>query len=81
LTTLAKHNATRKRCLSNPQIDIWNTVLERVLFMSGVGGGKTFILANKALKYIKKFPNVIGFIGANTYSQLSIIKIHFKKMF
>jgi hypothetical protein len=45
--------------------------MERLLFMSGVGGGKTFILANKALKYIKKFPHMIGFIGANTYSQLS----------
>jgi len=39
--------------------------------MSGIGGGKTFIGGVTALKYITKFPHVIGFIGANTYSQLS----------
>lgn len=33
--------------------------------------GKTYIAGILSLKYITKFPNAIGFIGANTYSQLS----------
>lgn len=56
---------------SNPQIDIYNSIKERNLFMSGIGGGKTFIGGVTAMKFITKFPEVIGFIGANTYSQLS----------
>lgn len=57
--------------LSSPQIDIYNSVKERNLFMSGIGGGKTFISGLTALKFITQFPEVIGFIGANTYAQLS----------
>lgn len=39
--------------------------------MSGIGGGKTFIGGTTSLKYITLFPKCIGFIGANTYSQLT----------
>jgi hypothetical protein len=39
--------------------------------MGGVGSGKTFILGIRALKYITKFPHMIGLIGANTYQQLT----------
>lgn len=39
--------------------------------MSGIGGGKTYIAGVTALKFITAFPQVIGFIGANTYAQLS----------
>lgn len=56
---------------SEPQKEIYNTTKERALFMSGIGSGKTFLLAQRSLKYIIKFPNVIGLIGANTYSQLT----------
>lgn len=61
----------KKRKLSNPQIDIYNSLRERVLFMAGLGSGKTFILAIRAMKYIIKFPEIIGLICANTYQQLS----------
>jgi len=57
--------------LTEPQKEIYDTINERILFLSGVGGGKTHIAGVIALKYITKFPDAIGFIGANTYSQLS----------
>src|SRR5688572_8845486 len=57
--------------LSNPQKDIYNSTLERNLFLSGIGSGKSFIGGVKSLKFITSFPEAIGFVGANTYSQLS----------
>lgn len=57
--------------LSSPQKDIYNSVLERILLLTGVGFGKTTILSIRAIKYVTKFPRVIGFIGANTYQQLT----------
>lgn len=65
--------------LSNPQIDIYNSTKKRNLFLSGVGSGKTFIGGVRAVKFITSFPKAIGFIGANTYSQLS--KSTLKKFF
>ncbi len=56
---------------SDPQSDIIESTAPRNLFHSGVGSGKTHIIGFKSLRYIKYCPNVRGFIGANTYSQLS----------
>jgi hypothetical protein len=57
--------------LSSPQKEIYNSVKERILFLSGVASGKTFILGLRAMKYVKFFPEIIGLICSNTYQQLS----------
>jgi hypothetical protein len=40
------------------------------LLLLGVGSGKTHFIGIKSYQFIKKFPSVRGFIGANTYLQL-----------
>lgn len=39
--------------------------------LSGVGSGKTHVGALVSAEYITRFPGIKGFIGANTYGQLS----------
>ena len=41
------------------------------LFLSGKGGGKSHFNGMKSYQLIKDFPDVFGFIGANTYDQLN----------
>lgn len=56
---------------SRPQLEIMFSTAQVNLFHAGVGSGKTFIIGAKNAIYAVKYPHVRGFIGANTYSQLS----------
>lgn len=57
--------------LSDPQCDIIESTAQRNLFHSGVGSGKTHSIGLISFDFIKNNPDIRGFIGANTYSQLS----------
>lgn len=57
--------------LSGPQRALLASLEPRNLFMAGVGSGKTHLLGLKAGMYARMFPFLRGFIGANTYGQLS----------
>lgn len=57
--------------LSNPQSDIVESTAQRNLFHSGVGSGKTHCIGLISADFVLNNPQVRGFIGANTYSQLS----------
>jgi hypothetical protein len=41
------------------------------LFMAGAGSGKTHTMGLLSVDYIRNFPHMVGFIGANTYEQLN----------
>ncbi len=56
---------------SKPQFDIITSQEQVNLFLSGQGGGKTFCAGAISGKLISDFPEVHGFIGANTYTQLT----------
>lgn len=56
---------------SDPQMEIMETTAQRVLFLGGVGVGKSQTIAMVALDFVLNSPWVRGFIGANTYQQLS----------
>lgn len=56
---------------SLPQEYIITTLQEVNLFLAGVGSGKTHIIGVKSGYFIETYPEVPGFIGANTYMQLS----------
>ncbi len=56
---------------SKPQIDIYNSVKARNLFLAGVGSGKSFMAGFISMKYVSSYPKAIGFVGANSYDQLS----------
>ncbi|MDQ3047653.1 MAG: terminase family protein [Bacteroidota bacterium] len=58
-------------CVSDPQADILESTAQRNLFHSGVGSGKTHCGGLVAADFVLNNPEVRGFIGANTYSQLS----------
>jgi len=57
--------------VSDPQMAVLNSVQPITLFLSGKGGGKSHFNGIKSFQFIKKFPHVTGFIGANTYDQLN----------
>lgn len=56
---------------SNPQMDLLETTAQRVLMQSGVGSGKSHCIGMVAFDFISYNPEVRGFIGANTYGQLT----------
>lgn len=56
---------------SRPQEFIITSLQAICLFLAGVGSGKTYIIGFLSGYFIKNFPEVAGFIGANTYMQLS----------
>lgn len=56
---------------SLPQEYIITTTQMICLFLAGVGSGKTHIIGFLSGYLIQNFPTVFGFIGANTYMQLS----------
>jgi hypothetical protein len=62
---------TSKLVYSEPQIDVLQTTADRVLFLAGVGSGKSQVLALKAFDLALNNPEVRGLIAANTYRQLS----------
>lgn len=57
--------------VSAPQEKVLQTLANLILFMAGVGSGKSHIIALLAADIIKNNPELIQFIGANTYQQLS----------
>ena len=56
---------------SDPQQEVMETTAQRVLFLGGVGIGKSQTAGNIAMDLILNNPEVRGFIGANTYGQLT----------
>jgi len=56
---------------SDPQLEIMESNAQINLFHAGVGSGKTYIIGARNAMFAIKYPHVRGFIGANTYSQLS----------
>jgi len=57
--------------LNKPQQFVFDSTQKINLFMGGTGSGKTFLDGIISAYYIHHFPNVSGFIGANTYEQLN----------
>lgn len=57
--------------VSDPQLEVLQSTEDRVLFLAGQGSGKTFEGGLLSAEFIINHPKMIGFIGANTYSQLS----------
>jgi len=57
--------------LSEPQKALLDSIKTRNLFLAGVGSGKSHAAAIVSARFVKNFPRVRGFIGANTYSQLT----------
>lgn len=57
--------------LSEPQEAVLNSRQQLILEMSGQGGGKSQNIGYSSGMLISEFPQVLGFIGANTYLQLS----------
>lgn len=60
-----------EQTVSAPQKAILRSTKSLNLFLAGVGSGKTFIGGILSYRLIKKYPKVRGFIGANTYLQLT----------
>lgn len=56
---------------SSPQLDVIESNAQFNLMHCGVGSGKTYVIGCRNLIFAKRFPHVRGFIGANTYNQLS----------
>ena len=57
--------------LSEPQEEIVYSTSHFNLFMAGVGSAKTHLFAYISADFIINHPEIIGFIGTNTYDQLS----------
>src|ERR1035438_5667887 len=62
---------TRRILPSKPQYDIITSDCDVNLFLAGQGSGKSHCAGIVSAELIKDFPNVRGFIGANTYGQLT----------
>jgi len=59
-----------EQILSEPQNAIFESTSNINLFLAGVGSGKTYLLGLITRRFISDFPEVRGFIAANTYLQL-----------
>lgn len=57
--------------LNDPQMEIAESTAQRNLFHSGVGIGKSECIGVISFDFVLNNPEVRGFIGANTYSQLT----------
>jgi len=57
--------------LTNPQSDVLESTAQRILMHCGVGSGKSHAIGFVALDFARNNPEVRGFIGANTFSQLT----------
>lgn len=57
--------------ISEPQRAILKSTASLNLFLAGVGSGKTHVGGIISYRFIKKYPKCRGFIGANTYLQLT----------
>ncbi len=56
---------------ADPQMEILESTAQRNLMHCGVGSGKSHVIGLLSLDYASKNPEVRGFIGANSYSQLT----------
>ena len=56
--------------LYNQQWEFIQAPEKLVLFLSGVGGGKSTAGAVWSIFNCKNYPHAVGFIGANTFDQL-----------
>jgi hypothetical protein len=63
--------AIKKIEVSDPQEEIITSCYSRNLFLAGVGSGKSHTGGLISADFIRNFPHVRGFIGANTNNQLS----------
>lgn len=61
----------REIIMSDPQVDILESRQQINLFLAGQGSGKTHCAGMVSAMLKAQFPKVHGFIGANTYTQLS----------
>lgn len=57
--------------VSKPQYEILLSTKQRILSLAGQGGGKSHTGGLLSAEFIVNYPHIRGFIGANTYSQLS----------
>jgi len=60
-----------EQTISKPQMAILKSPASLNLFLAGVGSGKTYIGGLLAYRFVKRYPKARGFIGANTYLQLT----------
>lgn len=65
------HNNKKVIWLSKPQQAVFMARTALVLDMAGQGAGKTENIGVQSAEMIKAYPKAKGFIGANTYKQLS----------
>lgn len=59
-----------EQILSEPQMDMFESTASINLFLAGVGSGKTYLDGLITRRFINDFPEIRGFIAANTYLQL-----------
>jgi hypothetical protein len=57
--------------LSEPQAAVLECRQQLILEMAGQGGGKSQNIGYSSGQLVSEFPEALGFIGANTYNQLS----------
>lgn len=62
---------TKQIKFSLPQLTVILSTEQINLFLAGVGSGKTHLDGYISYYFVKYFPSVRGFIGANTYDQLN----------
>jgi hypothetical protein len=60
-----------EQTVSDPQMAMLNSTSSLNLFLAGVGSGKTHIGGILSYRLVKMYPRCRGFIGANTYLQLT----------
>ena len=60
-----------EQIISEPQMSILNSTATTNLFLAGTGSGKTYLGGILSINFIKEFPEVRGFICANTFDQLN----------
>lgn len=63
--------AVKEIVLSDPQEEFVSSACERNLLLAGTGSGKSHAAILLSADFVKNFPNVVGFIGANTHKQLA----------
>lgn len=61
----------RRIKISKPQLEVLLSRKPRTLDMAGQGSGKTFNIGFDTFEKVRVLPKAKGFIGANTYNQLS----------
>lgn len=63
--------ASKEIKVSDPQDEVLKSTKQRILSLAGQGGGKSHIAGLLSADFAINYPFVRGFIGANTYGQLT----------